>query len=138
MRRFSQRHSLVTLSDINITPLLDLAFVLLIIFIITTPLMQNSLNVNLPPGGSPDDTLKKEDVQFVEIRNSGSLFLNERVIALEMLGKVLGDMKSKNPNMVVRIQADQEGIIRYLTDVLNQCEQYDIRRIQVATDPHSN
>ena len=45
MRRFSQRHSLVTLSDINITPLLDLAFVLLIIFIITTPLLEQGLNL---------------------------------------------------------------------------------------------
>ena len=46
MRRFSQRHSLVTLSDINITPLLDLAFVLLIIFVITTPLLEQGLNTH--------------------------------------------------------------------------------------------
>ena len=43
MRRFSQRNSLVTLSEINITPLLDLAFVLLIIFVITTPLLEQGL-----------------------------------------------------------------------------------------------
>ena len=48
MRRFSERNSLVTLSDINITPLLDLAFVLLIIFMITTPLLEQGLNLNLP------------------------------------------------------------------------------------------
>ena len=51
MRRFSQRNSLVTLSDINITPLLDLAFVLLIIFVITTPLLEQSINLKLPHGG---------------------------------------------------------------------------------------
>ena len=50
MRRFSQRNSLVTLNDINITPLLDLAFVLLIIFIITTPLLEKGLDINLPSG----------------------------------------------------------------------------------------
>ena len=49
MRRFSQRNSLVTLSDINITPLLDLAFVLLIIFIITTPLLEQSLSLKPHP-----------------------------------------------------------------------------------------
>ena len=48
MRRFSQRSALVTLSEINITPLLDLAFVLLIIFIITTPLLERGLSLNLP------------------------------------------------------------------------------------------
>ena len=54
MRRFSQRSPLVTLSEINITPLLDLAFVLLIIFVITTPLLEQSINLKLPRGGQPD------------------------------------------------------------------------------------
>jgi len=48
MRRFSQRSALVTLSEINITPLLDLAFVLLIIFVITTPLLEKGLDLQLP------------------------------------------------------------------------------------------
>ena len=55
MRRFSQRNSLVTLSDINITPLLDLAFVLLIIFVITTPLLEKGLPINLHKGGTSDE-----------------------------------------------------------------------------------
>ena len=57
MRRFSQRGHLVTLSEINITPLLDLAFVLLIIFIITTPLItpENGLNLKLPVGRNTAD-----------------------------------------------------------------------------------
>ena len=53
MRRFSQRNSLVTLSDINITPLLDLAFVLLIIFVITTPLLEQGMDISLPQGDNP-------------------------------------------------------------------------------------
>ena len=48
MRRYSQRTTLSTLSEINVTPLLDLAFVLLIIFIITTPLLENSVNLSIP------------------------------------------------------------------------------------------
>ena len=48
MRRFSQRSHLVTLSEINITPLLDIAFVLLIIFVITTPLLEKGLDLKLP------------------------------------------------------------------------------------------
>ena len=59
MRRFSQRSHLVTLSEINITPLLDLAFVLLIIFIITTPLLTQSIEMKLPGGGQVE---KKRDV----------------------------------------------------------------------------
>ena len=67
MRRFSQRNALVTLNDINITPLLDLAFVLLIIFIITTPLLENGLSMNLAPGGQADTKLVKENIRTVEI-----------------------------------------------------------------------
>ncbi len=67
MRRFSQRSHLVTLSDINITPLLDLAFVLLIIFVITTPLLTQSINLKLPQGGKPDVTLQKKNIRTVEI-----------------------------------------------------------------------
>lgn len=60
MRRFSQRSHLVTLSEINITPLLDLAFVLLIIFVITTPLLEKGLNLNLPKvSGQSDRKLEK-------------------------------------------------------------------------------
>ena len=52
MRRFSQRNSLVTLSEINITPLLDLAFVLLIIFVITRPMLEGRVRMNLPEGAA--------------------------------------------------------------------------------------
>ena len=73
MRRFSQRHSLVTLSEINITPLLDLAFVLLIIFVITTPLLEQGLNLRLPAGDTPDNRkVDKSDIRVIEISPSGS------------------------------------------------------------------
>src|SRR5687768_14948266 len=67
MRRFSQRNQLVTLSEINITPLLDLAFVLLIIFVITTPLLEQGLNLQLPVGGKADmRKLDKTSIRTVE------------------------------------------------------------------------
>ncbi|HEX3856841.1 MAG TPA: biopolymer transporter ExbD, partial [Verrucomicrobiae bacterium] len=71
MRRFSQRSQMVTLSEINITPLLDLAFVLLIIFVITTPLLEQSIDLKLPRGGQPEKNLNKSDIRTVEISNTG-------------------------------------------------------------------
>src|SRR6185503_15307333 len=68
MRRFSQRNSLVTLSDINITPLLDLAFVLLIIFVITTPLLEQGLNLRLPQTTPADQKrLDPRDIRTVDV-----------------------------------------------------------------------
>ena len=78
MRRFSQRHSLVTLSDINITPLLDLAFVLLIIFVITTPLLEKSIDLNLPRAGQTEKQLDRRDIRVVEISNTGYYALDKK------------------------------------------------------------
>ena len=54
---------MVTLSEINITPLLDLAFVLLIIFVITTPLLEQSINLQLPRGGQPEKAIEKRNMK---------------------------------------------------------------------------
>ena len=78
MRRFSQHSYLVTLSEINITPLLDLAFVLLIIFVITTPLLEQSINLKLPRGGQPDKSVNKRDIRTVEISNTGVYALDKQ------------------------------------------------------------
>src|SRR6185437_6523758 len=108
MRRFSQRNSLVTLSDINITPLLDLAFVLLIIFVITTPLLEKGLDLNLPNGsGQPDkQQIHKEDVRTVEITSQGVYAMNRRPMALNQVIAQLAQDHQANPNLIVYIRAD--------------------------------
>src|SRR5437016_606649 len=99
MRRFSQRNSLVTLNDINITPLLDLAFVLLIIFVITTPLLEKGLDLKLPGGGQPDkQQVRKEDVRTVDISAQGVYVMNHQRMKLDqMLNQLTQDFKA-NPN----------------------------------------
>src|SRR5260370_451928 len=89
MRRFSQHSHLVTLSEINITPLLDLAFVLLIIFVITTPLLEQSINLKLPTGGQPDQPLDKHDIRTVEISPQGTYAMNKLAMKLNRLVEAL-------------------------------------------------
>src|SRR5712671_4962839 len=100
MRRFSQRSHLVTLSEINITPLLDLAFVLLIIFVITTPLLEKGLELKLPTTTSnrPELKLDKRDIRTVEIDAKGTYALNRRILKLDQLvAQLIQDFRS-NPN----------------------------------------
>ncbi len=85
MRRFSQRSYLVTLSEINITPLLDLAFVLLIIFVITTPLLEQSINLKLPRGGQPDKFVNKRDIRTVEVSATGVYALDRRRMPFDQM-----------------------------------------------------
>src|SRR5438309_9201639 len=101
MRRFSQRSSLVTLSEINITPLLDLAFVLLIIFVITTPLLEKGLELNLPKATGQSSTVDKRDIRTVEINAQGNYALNRRVMRLDQLiGQLVQEFRA-NPNLVI-------------------------------------
>src|SRR5438105_321995 len=110
MRRFSQRSSLVTLSEINITPLLDLAFVLLIIFVITTPLLDKGLELHLPKAeAQPDQQLRKEDIRTVEISPKGDFALNRRAMKLEQIVKELVQDSHLNPKLVVYIRADENS-----------------------------
>src|SRR5206468_11702208 len=107
MRRFSQRNSLVTLSDINITPLLDLAFVLLLIFVITTPLLEQSLELKLPKGGRPDRPVNERDFHTVEVNPRGSYVFDGKQMALAQIEKVVVAGARANPNLVLRIRADR-------------------------------
>lgn len=136
MRRFSQRNSLVTLSDINITPLLDLAFVLLIIFVITTPFLEGGLQLNLPEGGRTSTTrVKQEDLQVVEIEKTGRLHLNGRPVSLDELEKALVAEARRNPNMVVSIRADQETMTKHFYPVIDRCTRNNITRVNLKTLP---
>ena len=106
MRRHSQKTALVTLSDINITPLLDLAFVLLIIFMITTPLMEQGLRLELPKSQVTDASPEKNDLKMVEVDPSGNYFLETQPVSLSTLQEALAAAFEQNPDLVLVIRAD--------------------------------
>ncbi len=135
MRRFSQRSYLVTLSEINITPLLDLAFVLLIIFVITTPLLEQSINLKLPRGGRPDQSVSKRDIRTVEISNTGAYALDrQRMPFDELLARLAAESRT-NPNLIVYIRADGDGPYKYVADLFDGCQRYGITRYSLRTEP---
>src|SRR5690242_6639470 len=107
MRRFSQRNSLVTLNEINITPLLDLAFVLLIIFVITRPMLEQSMNMKLPEVGkqAPQPRPDQSDIKTVEISSSGQFRLNSKAMQLAQIEQELVATFKRNPKLVVFIRA---------------------------------
>jgi len=135
MRRFSQRSALVTLSEINITPLLDLAFVLLIIFVITTPLLEQSLPLKLAQGGQPNDKIEKKDVRVVEIDPRGFFFLDRQPISLDQLEANLNRDFQMNPKLVVRVRADKDGKNEQTFAVIDRCRKHGITRIDLQTAP---
>jgi len=134
MRRFSQRNALVTLSEINITPLLDLAFVLLIIFIITTPLLEQSIPISPPKGGAPDRPRDKRDVRTVEISREGDFYYNRQKMAQALVEQHLAKDAQFNPNLVVDLRADKDGRWKDVAAILDCCQQHGIK-IAARTQP---
>lgn len=135
MRRFSQRTHLVTLNEINITPLLDLAFVLLIIFIITTPLLEQSISLKLPKGGRPDQPLNKSDIRTVEISPQGIYLLDRQRMDLGTVEQRLVAAFRANPNTVVYIRADENGRNKDLYALIDRCQRNGITRFSLRTEP---
>jgi biopolymer transport protein ExbD len=143
MRRFSQRNSLVTLSDINITPLLDLAFVLLIIFVIMSPSIrskqENGLKLNLPQGGGPEEKIDSRDLHNVEISPQGEYMLDRRKMGSGSAGArkvvdALVDIKRLNPQLVVSIRTDQDGLVKHFFAIVDGCQKNNISKFHFATE----
>jgi len=125
----------VTLSEINITPLLDLAFVLLIIFVITTPLLEQSIPLNMYKGGQHDTPREKKDFRTVEITPQGVYRLEKHQMRLD---QVLADLRADfcaNPKLVVYIRADVNGRNGDTLALIDGCQRNGIRNYSLRTEP---
>jgi biopolymer transport protein ExbD len=135
MKRFSERQSLTTLSELNVTPLLDLAFVLLIIFIITTPLMENSMDLVVPTSAAAENAVDPAKVRMVEVDKNGKLALDGDPVTLVDLETRLTDLRTKSPQTAVVIRSDKTLPVQQLIDVMDAVEKARITRIGVVTTP---
>jgi biopolymer transport protein ExbD len=133
MRRYSQRQSLSTLSEINITPLLDLAFVLLIIFMITTPLLENSMSLVIPSSAERNPPINSAQIQTVSIDRTEVIKLNNQVVDLAGLTARLGESKRAHPDIAVIIRPDRELPVQKLIALMDALQQAGITKVGIAT-----
>jgi biopolymer transport protein ExbD len=133
MRRYSQRQSLSTLSEINITPLLDLAFVLLIIFMITTPLLESSMNLVIPSSGARNPPINRSQVQTVSIDRADTIRFNNRVVDLGTLTAQLIDLKAANPDLAIVIRPDRDLPVQKLIGLMDALQRAGITKVGIAT-----
>jgi len=133
MRRYSQRHNLSTLSEINITPLLDLAFVLLIIFMITTPLLENSVNLIIPSSGAANAPVKAGQVQTISIDRREAIKLNDKTLAASELVARLTELKRANPEVAIVIRPDRDLPVQKLISLMDALQRAQITKVGIAT-----
>jgi len=133
MRRYSQRNNLSTLSEINITPLLDLAFVLLIIFMITTPLLESSMNLVIPSSGAASPPINTSQVQMISIDRADTIKLNNQAVDPDSLMVRLVELKRTNPDVAVVIRPDRELPVQKLVTVMDVLQRAEITKVGIAT-----
>jgi biopolymer transport protein ExbD len=133
MRRFSDRPTLQTLTEINITPLLDLAFVLLIIFIITTPLMEKSVNLEVPTSGEANQSVDSSTVQTIGIDRDNVITLNDEIVDLPTLETRLISLHTDKPDTPVIVRPDKSLSVQQLITVMDVLQRTKISKVGVAT-----
>ena len=124
--------------DINITPMLDLAYVLLVIFILMCTASVQGMKVNLPAGSAATKSLAGAKIQAITVNGEGKFFLNTQQVTLAELESRLGAARAANPALTVVLKGDAETQYQGIMDVLNVAGQIGFTEVGLATKPPGN
>ena len=120
--------------EINITPMLDLAYVLLVIFILMTTATVQGIKANLPRGSNaPKKQTEKNKVKVISVDNSGNIYFDREPITLAALEPRLTQAKTDNPDVPVIIKGDSGTQYQCVTDVLGVVVKLGIKQVGLAT-----
>src|ERR1700681_1848746 len=120
--------------DINITPMLDLAYVLLVIFILMTTATVQGLKVNLPKA-STSPSLAKPQTKAITLNNEGKVFLDTVPVTIPELEQRLGSQKAQTPDFPVVVRGDSLPQYQAVMEVLDVVGRVGITQIGLATKP---
>jgi biopolymer transport protein ExbD len=134
MKKCSKSHH-HALAELNITPLLDLAFVLLVIFIITTTPIVNDLDVDLPAAARrPKDP--KPTTKYVTVETSGRMYLMKDEVDLASLQEKLIGMRLEEPDLNVVVRGSARTKYQNIVSVMDVLQQANVGKVNLATEPY--
>lgn len=120
------------LSDINVTPLVDVMLVLLVIFMVTAPMLEQGIDVNLPETKGKDISVKEEPLTLT-VKKDGSLFLNSKQVNLKTLRSQLASSKDK----VLYLKSDEAVPYGYVAQIMGELKELGIEKLGLVTVPLS-
>jgi len=133
MKKCSHSHH-ETLTELNITPLLDLAFVLLVIFIITTTPIVNDLDLMLPTASKREKDPPRK-ANYVTVEAGGRIYLNKKEVELAELQQTLVSLRMDDPDLNVIVRGDSKTKYRKIREVLDMLQQANVVKVDLATEP---
>jgi len=127
-------HAALT-SDINVTPLVDVCLVLLIIFMVVTPMLQKGVPVNLPVTEAPEKTPDTEKQLQISVKADGSVYLGPSVVRKDEVETSLKEIYERTPDREIAVKGDR--LVKYgdILDVLKACRDVGFNDVGLISQP---
>jgi biopolymer transport protein TolR len=119
------------LSEINVTPFVDVMLVLLVIFMVTAPLLQQGIDVNLPKAKGKE--MPSEERITLIVKKGNIIYMNDNPVSLTEMGKKLRALSSSNPN--VFLKADKDVPYGFVVEVMGEIKEAGIEKLGMITEP---
>lgn len=133
MGGFQKEDLAAPLAEINMTPLVDVMLVLLVIFLVTAPMLNSAIKLNLPKEAALQ--ISEEKTLTISINNNGNYYLNDKAISLLQLEKELELTAKNNPKQQVHIRADVDVSYGKVSRALAACQRFGLSNIGFVTKP---
>ncbi len=133
MNGFNRDDLQAPLAEINMTPLVDVMLVLMVIFLVTAPMLTNSINMNLP--NEVGQQISDQKIITVSLDRNGGYYWNDKPISLTSLEKNLNDIASSNPHQSINIRADKNSNYGDVSHILATAQHAGIVNIGFVTEP---
>ena len=122
-------------ADINVTPLVDVCLVLLIIFMVVTPMLQKGIPVNLPVTENPDKTPDTDKQLQISVKADGSVYVGKDVIRKDEVQRQMEDVHQRTPDREIAVKGDR--LVKYgdVLDVLKACREVGFNDVGLIAQP---
>lgn len=123
------------LSEMNVTPLVDVMLVLLVVFIVTAPLLTKAIPLNLPKTNAVAPTDQPEPIT-ISIDKDGKYYIDKTAMDLSTLEQRVGDMHKQNGKRGVQLRADQDTQYGPIAKAMASIQQAGVTKLNVVTSPN--
>ncbi len=122
-------------SDINVTPLVDVCLVLLIIFMVVTPMLQKGVPINLPVTSDPEKTPDTEKQLQISVKSDNVVYVGPQAIRKEQLQSALEALHEKDPDREIAVKGDRTVKYGEVLDVLKACREVGFNDVGLIAQP---
>src|SRR5437660_11019113 len=122
-------------SEINVTPLVDVCLVLLIIFMVVTPMLQKGVPVNLPVTEEPEKTPDTDKQLQISVKADGSVYLGSSVVRKEQVQSELEQIHQRTPDREIAVKGDKQVKYGAVLDVLKACREVGFNNVGLIAQP---